>query len=217
MIKVLNLYSGIGGNRKLWENVEVTAIENSPEIAKIYQDFFPDDKVVVADAHQYLLEHYKEFDFIWSSPPCQSHSKVRYGLGVCSGKTKPIYPDMNLYQEIIFLDKHFKGNWVVENVAAYYKPLIKPQMVGRHWFWTNFFIIKIKINPSRISQQSKKYSKSPTKIFKTRDFEELYKINLSSYNNGIDKRLALRNCVKPELGLHIFNCAFNKTKQLNIY
>lgn len=27
MIKVLNLYAGIGGNRKLWEGVEVTAVE----------------------------------------------------------------------------------------------------------------------------------------------------------------------------------------------
>jgi hypothetical protein len=38
-IKILNLYAGLGGNRKLWKNVEVTAVENNPEIAKIYQDF----------------------------------------------------------------------------------------------------------------------------------------------------------------------------------
>ena len=69
-LKVLNLYAGIGGNRKLWTNVDVTAIEINSEIAKIYQDFFPDDKVIIGDAHKYLLEHYKEFDFIWSSPPC---------------------------------------------------------------------------------------------------------------------------------------------------
>ena len=51
-IKVLNLYAGIGGNRKLWENVDVTAVEWKPEIAVIYQDFFPDDKVIITDAHK---------------------------------------------------------------------------------------------------------------------------------------------------------------------
>jgi DNA (cytosine-5)-methyltransferase 1 len=202
---ILNLYAGIGGNRKLWgEDHEVTAIEYNPQIAAIYQAHFPNDKVVVGDAHQYLLDHYKEFDFIWSSPPCPSHSKARFGLGVGSGKVKGIYPDMRLYQEIIFLDKHFKGKWCVENVMAYYKPLIEPQQVGRHWYWSNFIIPKIDVKPSRISQQSKKYSKSPTRIFKASDFEELYGFDLSKYK-GVDKRLALRNCVEPEIGQYILS------------
>ena len=80
-MKILNLYAGIGGNRKLWgDKHEVTAVEIDPEIAKIYQDFFPKDKVVVGDAHQFLLEHYKEFDFIWSSPPCPTHSRLRKAM-----------------------------------------------------------------------------------------------------------------------------------------
>jgi len=78
-IKVLNLYCGIGGNRKGWDSdkVEVTAIEYKAEIAAIYKELFPMDKVIVADAHKYLEEHYKEFDFIWSSPPCPTHSRMR--------------------------------------------------------------------------------------------------------------------------------------------
>ena len=213
-MKILNLYAGIGGNRKLWgDDHEITAIENVPEIAKIYQDFFPKDNVIVADAHQYLLEHYKEFDFIWSSPPCPSHSRARFGLGVGSGKVKGIYPDMRLYQEMIFLDKHFKGKYCVENVMAYYKPLIEPQKIGRHWYWANFNISNIKIESSRISQQSKKYSKSPVRIYKASDFEKLYGYNLSKYT-GIDKRLLLRNCVEPETGLHIFQEAFREKKSL---
>ena len=69
-MKILNLYAGIGGNRKLWGNEhEVTAVEYLPEIAKIYKENFPNDSVVIADAHKYLEEHYSEFDFIWSSPP----------------------------------------------------------------------------------------------------------------------------------------------------
>jgi len=58
-MRILNLYAGIGGNRKLWTDVEVTAVEMNPKIAAIYQDFFPNDKVIVADAHQYLLDHFK--------------------------------------------------------------------------------------------------------------------------------------------------------------
>ena len=78
-MKILNLYAGIGGNRKLWDgDIEVTAVELNPDIAKIYQDFFPDDKVVVTDAHQYLLDHFEEYDFIWSSPPCPTHSRFNH-------------------------------------------------------------------------------------------------------------------------------------------
>lgn len=204
-MKILNAYAGIGGNRKLWgDEHQVTAVESNPNIAKIYQDFFPNDTVIVGDAHEYLLEHFQEFDFIWSSPPCPTHSKARFGLGVGSGKVKPVYPDMRLYQEIILLKHHFKGKYCVENVMAYYKPLIEPQTVGRHWYWANFTIPKIAVAQSRISQQSKEYSKSPVRIFKTSDYENLYGFNLTGYT-GIDKRLVMRNCVEPEVGLHIIN------------
>jgi len=204
-MNILNLYGGIGGNRKNWgDDHKITMVENDPNIAKIYQDIFPNDIVIVGDAHQYLLDHYQEFDFIWSSPPCPTHSRARFGLGVGSGKVKGVYPDMRLYQEIIFLDKHFKGKYCVENVMAYYKPLIEPQKVGRHWYWANFKIPNIKVAPSRISQQSKEYSKSPVRIFKTSDYEKLYGYDLSKYT-GVDKRLLLRNCVEPEIGKHILD------------
>jgi len=51
-VRVLNLYAGIGGNRKYWENVEVTAVEYNEEIAMIYKDHFPNDNVIVGDAHE---------------------------------------------------------------------------------------------------------------------------------------------------------------------
>ena len=74
---MLNLYSCLGGNRAKWTDCEVTAVELDPEAARLYQERFPNDTVIVADAHQYLLDHFKEFDFVWSSPPCPSHSRVR--------------------------------------------------------------------------------------------------------------------------------------------
>lgn len=130
---VLNLYAGIGGNRKLWTDVEVTAVELNPQIAKIYQDFFPDDKVIVADAHQYLLEHFKEFEFIWSSPPCPTHSRVN-DMFVRSEVNPIRYADMGLYQEIILLKSYFKGKYCVENVVSFYEPLYPPQEIDNHYF-----------------------------------------------------------------------------------
>ncbi len=141
--KILNLYACLGGNRFKWDEVakekgieiEVTAVELDPELARMYQERFPNDKVIVADAHQYLLDHYKDYDFIWSSPPCPTHSRARFAR---SSTTTPEYPDMKLYQEIIFLDKWFKGKYVVENVIPYYEPLIPAKKRGRHLYWTNF-------------------------------------------------------------------------------
>ena len=59
-MKVLNLYAGIGGNRKLWQGVEVTAVELNEKIAAVYQSFYPADHVVIGDAHQYLAAHHAE-------------------------------------------------------------------------------------------------------------------------------------------------------------
>lgn len=193
-MKICNLYCGIGGNRKLWsDNHEIIAVENNPDIAKIYQDFFPNDKVVEADAHQYLLDHYKEFDFIWSSPPCQSHSSFRQNICVRYRGTKPVYPDMRLYQEILFLQANFKGKWVVENVKPYYEPLIKPTAIlDRHYFWSNFEIPK------------KTFSKDNIRKAQIPDLQKKYGFNL----DGIyikNKRQVLRNCVEPEIGKYILN------------
>ena len=137
-IKVLNSYASLGGNRAKWDevaNIEVTAVELDPILAELYQERFPNDKVIVADAHQYLLDHYKEFDFIWSSPPCPSHSKARFAR---KETTTPEYPDFKLYEEVVFLDNWFKGKYCVENVIPYYEPLIPAQKRGRHLYWTNF-------------------------------------------------------------------------------
>jgi DNA (cytosine-5)-methyltransferase 1 len=213
-MKVLNLYAGIGGNRKLWPNdeIEVTAIELNPQIAKIYQDFFPNDKVIVADAHQFLLAHFEEFDFIWSSPPCPTHSKVRF-MG--SKSKHPItgvvldkkYPDMNLYQEVIFLDNYFKNHWVVENVIGYYEPLIKPFELGMHYFWSNFLLGKFKL-------KSRSHNSSIEEMQIAKGFN-LSKYDLRGLETSHKKDLLLRNCVEPELGLHIFNMAFrDKQKTL---
>ena len=64
-MKILNLYSGIGGNRKLWgEEHEITAVEHDKKTANIYHDLFPNDEIIITDAHRYLLRNYIKYDFI---------------------------------------------------------------------------------------------------------------------------------------------------------
>jgi DNA (cytosine-5)-methyltransferase 1 len=201
-MKILNLYAGIGGNRKNWGNDhEITAIENDPDIAKIYQDFFPNDKVIIADAHQYLLENFQEFDFIWSSPPCPSHSRIRkcFVGKNNDGQNDPIYPSMKLYEEILFLQGYFKGKWVVENVVAWYEPLIKPSKIADHYFWSNF-------NIRDFIGGGRKHYGSIEELSETKGFD--------LKDKKVDKRLALRNCVEPELGLHILKEALKEENKL---
>lgn len=200
-LKVLNLYACLGGNRYKWDevaNIEVTAVELDAELARMYQERFPNDKVIIADAHQYLLDHYKEFDFIWTSPPCPSHSRARYwGFGA-NGKN-PIYPDLKLYEEIIFLETHFKGKYVVENVIPYYKPLIEAQERDRHLYWANF-----KLPKDIGSRHFDGLCQTTNELAKLCEF---HKIDISSYKGEQSLIKIARNLVDYEAGKTIFATA----------
>tara|TARA_R110000744_G_scaffold150985_1_gene264368 strand:+ start:441 stop:1034 length:594 start_codon:yes stop_codon:yes gene_type:complete len=188
-MKILNLYAGIGGNRKLWGNEhDITAVEYNENIADKYKSLFPNDAVIVADAHEYLLDHYKEYDFIWSSPPCQSHSTTNYFTQHI--RKRPVYPLMSLYQEIIFLQNFYKGKFCIENVVSYYEPLIKPLKIGRHYLWANFNISNIKQPKDDIGTMIKGHP-----------------------NRANKKPLEERNAVNSELGLHILNQALGIIKE----
>jgi len=201
-MKILNLYSGIGGNRKLWGDAhEITAIEFNEEIAMIYKDYFPNDEVIIADAHEFLLKNYMNYDFIWSSPPCPTHSRMRY---TCTkqeqktrGKLDVKYVDMKLYQEILLLENYFEGKYVVENVIPYYEPLIPAKKLGRHLFWSNFNV------GSYSSEKNVLRGNSMSVLQEQRGFD------LSKFKIKQRKDTILLNCVDSELGLHILNCAMN--------
>lgn len=195
-MRVLNLYAGLGGNRKLWQDVDVTAVENNEQIANVYKDQHPNDTVIIGDAHEYLLNHFKEFDFIWSSPPCQSHSK----MNKFTRHDTIRYFDASLYQQIILLQQFFTGKWVVENVVPYYKPLIPGKQVGRHIFWANFNIraVEIKTPENFINHATKKVMMDWLDIH--------YEKNIYYGKNHCPVQI-LRNCVHPKLGLQIFNCS----------
>jgi len=208
-MKILNLYAGIGGNRKNWgDEHEITAVEFNQNIANIYQDFFPNDKVVVGDAHEYLLDHFQEFDFIWSSPPCPSHSTFRKNFSVNVG-AKVIYPDMKLYEEILLLQGYFKGKYVVENVKSWYKPLVEPILLQRHYFWANFEIPNKEFEKDGIGLTGGRNQHENKQIKKLQD-----KMGFDLTGLKGNKRTMLRNCVNPLVGKYILDKAINQVKTL---
>ena len=206
-MKVLNLYACLGGNRYKWNEVnndiEVTAVELDPEAARLYQERFPNNKVIIADAHQYLLDHYKEFDFIWSSPPCPSHSRARFAR---RNTTTAIYPDLKLYEEILFLENYFEGKYCVENVIPYYEPLIYGKKIGRHLYWTNF-ILPNDLNERKSSIMESKDEVSKWCIFHDYDFRK--------YKGTQSVQKMARNLVDYEAGKTILETALGIIKKSN--
>ncbi|AFH22993.1 hypothetical protein OSG_eHP40_00130 [environmental Halophage eHP-40] len=211
-LKILNLYAGIGGNRRLWDNVNVTAVENDPDIAAVYRDHFPDDTVIEGDAHEYLINHLSEFDFIWSSPPCPTHGQME---AVNHAQHGARYPDMDLYQEIIILKNRaeYHGfNYCVENVVSYYDPLIEPQKQDRHYYWSDVNIPAVE-TPTLRKRGSENRDSRPDvgSAFSYKRHEKVLGFDLSSYDISQSKKeKMLKNCVQPEEGKAILESVIDK-------
>ncbi|WP_343680027.1 DNA cytosine methyltransferase [Chryseobacterium arthrosphaerae] len=201
-MKILNLYACVGGNRKLWGNeYEITAVELKPDIAAIYQELYPNDAVVVGDANEYLLKHYSEFDFIWLSRPCTSHSRANFWASRNKENRKKVMPDLTLYSEIIFLQNWYDGLFVAENVKPYYTPLITPTIqLGRHLFWSNFKITPFNAIDADIHSGTQD------------EWKKTHGIDLSKYKIEGRKDQLYRNLVHPDTGKHILDCAINSFK-----
>lgn len=210
-MKILNLYACLGGNRYKWDEVaiqagieiEVTAVELDAELAKLYQERFPNDKLIVADAHQYLLDHYKDFDFVWSSPPCPSHSRARFAR---KETTISVYPDLKLYEEVLFLENYFNGKYVVENVIPYYEPLIPAQKRGRHLYWTNFIL------PNELNERKSSIMEGKNEVERWCEFHD-YNFRQYKGEQRLDK--VARNLVDYEAGKTIFEIALGIVNKKN--
>jgi len=195
-MKVLNLYAGVGGNRKHWKSCEVTAVESNEKIANVYQKLNPDDTVIIGDAHEYLRVNFRKFDFIWSSPPCQTHSKMNKATRHKNRR----FPNMELYEEILFLTHFYEGEWVVENVAPYYAPLIPAKKIGRHLFWSSFdFKADDVKRPSNFINMANVAGKKALM-----EWLDIYYDKNIYYDGNHCPAQVLRNCVHPKLGLQIF-------------
>lgn len=196
----LNLYAGLGGNRKLWTGIHVTAVENDPRIAAVYRRLYPEDTVIEGDAHAYLLANVDRFDFIWSSPPCQTHSR----MAIATRHALRRYPDLALYAEIIFMRTYARCPWVVENVRPYYPPLIAPTVEsGRHLFWSSFPFAPVDVpRPSGFINRCNLAGKAALMDWLGIHYPE------SIYLPGRHcPAQILRNCVHPLTGLSIFEAA----------
>lgn len=200
MIKILNLCSGVGGNRAKWTDCEVTAVENETKTANVYKKLFPNDTIIIGDAYQYLKENFENFDFIWISPPCQKHSRM---MKATRHKIAD-YPDFKLYEVIIFLQNFYKGKWVVENVVPYYKPLIEPtKKIGRHLFWSNFDVIADEeLQPKGFITKSNLQGKK-----EMMDWLGIYFEETIYYKKNHCPVQILRNCVHPNIGRSILENA----------
>lgn len=196
-LRVLNLYAGVGGNRKLWTDCQVTAVEMNPAIAAVYRRLYPDDTVIVGDAHDYLQANFREFDFIWSSPPCPTHSR----MAKATRHSLRRYPDLKLYEEILFLDHFFKGSYCVENVVPFYDFLIPAQVRGRHAYWASGWIPEYSEPvPADFINLANLAGKKKLMDWLGIHFDE----NIYLPGNHCPAQV-LRNCVHPNEGLAIFN------------
>ena len=213
-MKILNLYACLGGNRYKWNEVkndiEVTAVELDEELAKLYQERFPGDKVIIADAHQYLLDHYKEYDFIWSSPPCPTHSRFNVSM---KNKRKMVYPDMALYQEIIFLKHYYNGKYCVENVIPFYETLIPAKKRNRHLYWTNF-----KLPNTLSTRKNPDLARTKNLITTLSGFHDY---DFRKYKGSQPKNKIARNLVDYQAGKTILEAVLeinkNKYKQSKLF
>lgn len=208
-MKILNLYACLGGNRYLWgEEHEITAVELDPELARMYKERFPNDNVIIADAHQFLLEHFKEYDFIWTSPPCPTHSRARYwNSSNYDTTTEPVYPDMKLYEEILFLQHYYRnGKFVVENVIPYYEPLIPAQKRGRHLYWCNFNL------PSDLGDRRFAISSAKQEL---KGLCEFHNYDFTQYKGEQSVIKIARNLVDYEAGKTILDTAMGIMRKTN--
>jgi len=199
LMKYLNLYAGLGGNRaQLPEYVQVTAVENDPAIAGVYRGLYPLDTVIVGDAHQFLIDNFDQYDFIWSSPPCQTHSKM---MKATRHKTRR-YPDLALYQEILFLQHFCTTPWAIENVKPFYQPLTPPSFtIGRHMFWSSGVVhgVEAPAQPADFINLSNLEG-----MRKMQDWLGIHYDKPIYYKGNHCPVQVLRNCVHPVIGRKIF-------------
>jgi len=168
----------------------------------------------VDDAIDFVEKHFHEFDFIWASPPCQSHSRInRFNVARRyngENKIKVKIPDFRLYALINFLSTYFRGKWVVENTYSDYQPLKEPQQIGRHFIWSSSKIEPFNKKIKCFHNVDNHCSMKELCEMYDYPFEYFKKLKIK----GVNKKQIIRNCVKPELGLHIFNSAYKSKQKL---
>lgn len=204
-LHVLNAYAGIGGNRHLWPTEwRVTAVELDPRVAAEYGRRYPDDVVLVEDAHIAVLERASDFDAVWTSPPCPTHSRLarvnasRYGTA--------LVPDHRLLDEISSL-RAAGGLYVVENVHSYYRPPVLPDLVtDRHYYWMS----KV---PDMLAPLDRVVIGHWGGTTSSEELARAYGLPPLARGSVPRRDLAMRNAVAPLEGLQVAVAAFGYESQ----
>lgn len=214
-MKILNLFAGLGGNRQNWNGHSIISIEINPGVAKLYQELYPDDIVLNMDVFDYLREkenNLKDFDFIWASPPCQSHSHMQ--LFTRHNNNYPPIPRLDqTIGLIIWLNKFYNNKFVVENVIPWYGLIdlrfnnIFKVKLDRHIFYSNFKIQSKKFRSRGSEGHGKigglmRMKGSELCNFHNLDISIIDKLK-GLQESGNDHLKVLRNLCNSELGDYI--------------
>lgn len=213
--RVLNLWAGIGGNRRRWDefdNISVTAVELNDDVADVYETYYPQDLVIRQDALHYLVNNYEMYDFIWASVPCKTNSKNYIATRHKVNKL----PKSTIWQVILFLRARAERadvKWVVENVKPWWKkemnPLIHPDYIlGRHSFWSNFLI------PNR--EFDKEFSLMKAKKDQLEEWLGI-RIEHNIYLNSNDPLEVYRNAVHPDIGHYVMKQVIDPVDNLEAW
>ncbi len=147
MLRILDLFCGVGGvargfQKYLLENgieFEYYAVDINDAILLAHRILNPHSVTLKRDAYSFTDHELRSYDFIWASPPCESHSRLMW----IYNKNQPEKwepPDKKLWQLIERLYR-LGIPFVVENVRPYYRPPMRPtSYVCRHALWSNLSI-----------------------------------------------------------------------------
>lgn len=208
-MRILDLYGGLGGTARGIQLVlekkgikfEYIVIENNLKVAEAHRRNNPESKVIVADIKDWL-DKITEFDFVWASPPCHTHSQLQMINKGRRHKTKLV--DWSLWHVIDIFQRAETIPFVVENVKVWYNEPFKHNFkLDRHYFWTNLRLIAFD------------YHKKPAKKWgniSVKDWQEYHQLEPAATG---DKRQQLRNCVHWSIAAGIFE-QFLEPKILSI-
>lgn len=204
-MKILNLFAGLGGNRRTWSSHEITAVDFNPKIVNIYKKLYPNDLIIEKDVFDYLQEiDLLEYDFIWSSPPCQSHSHMQ--VFTKNGRKAKLPMINQVLGLALWLKKYYPGPFVVENVVPWYGILKTNKLftvvIDRHLFYSNF-----KILPKSFDKGNNRHGSIGGIMRESREYlmnkHHLPNWILEDLSGVHDKDQIIRNCVDSKIGDYV--------------
>lgn len=210
-MRILDLYAGLGGTAKGIQSVlekkgvdyEYFAIEIDPNVCAAHKINNPRSTVICADVKDWL-DKITDFDFVWASPPCQTHSILNFSNKATGKKTNLV--DWSLWHVIDHLQRTENVSYVVENVLIWYNEPFKHNFnLDRHYFWTNLSLLSFEYQ-----KRTKDWG-----YLSVKGWKEYHQVEHAITGN---KRQQLRNCLHWSIAAGIFEQFLEpKQKQLTTF